>query len=358
MARKNGNEQDWLQRMWYGNSAWRFLLLPLSLIFSAMVSLRRSLYRIGILKSYRMPVPVVVVGNITVGGTGKTPITIWLAQELKIRGHNPGIVSRGYGGKVGNMPIEATAFSSPETVGDEAILIAVRSRCPVFVHPDRVAAAKAAIAAGVDILIADDGLQHYRLVRDYAIAVLDGLRGTGNGLLLPAGPLREPLERLLLVDRVLVQTEGQDVDVPFLRRLADRSSSAFTLVPKQLRELNGISSRPLGEFSGKTVHAVAAIGNPTRFFRMLESHGMRVIPHAYRDHLQLTMKHLAFGDGLPIVMTEKDAVKCVGLSVDNCWYVPVTVKFPNASRSNWLEELNHFLLKRKDELCRSVNSTS
>ena len=228
----------------------------------------------------------------------------------------------------------------------------------MFVHPNRVAAAKAAIDSGVDIIIADDGLQHYRLARDYEIAVLDGLRGTGNGLLLPAGPLREPLDRLQLVDRVLVQTEGQDVDVPFLRRLADRSSSAFTLVPKPMRELNGESSRPLGEFSGKTVHAVAAIGNPMRFFRMLESHGMRVIPHAFRDHLQLTVKHLAFGDDLPIVMTEKDAVKCGGLSVGNCWYVPVTVKFPNASRSSWLQELNDFLLQRKEELCPGTNSTS
>jgi tetraacyldisaccharide 4'-kinase len=358
MVRQNGIDQDWLQRMWYGQSALRFLMLPLSLMFSVLVSLRRYLYRCGILKSIRISVPVVVVGNITVGGTGKTPITIWLAQELKIRGHNPAIVSRGYGGKVGATPIEATAHSSPEQVGDEAILIAIRSRCPVFVHPDRVAAAKAAIASGVDIVIADDGLQHYRLARDYEIAVLDGLRGMGNGLLLPAGPLREPLRRLQLVDRVLVQTEGQDVDVPFIRRMADRSSSAFTLLPKQMRSLNGRSSRPLGEFSGKTVHAVAAIGNPTRFFRMLESHGMRVIPHAYRDHLQLTGKHLAFGDGLPIVMTEKDAVKCGGLSVDNCWYVPVTVKFPNAGRSKWLEELNSFLLQKKEQLCPSSDSMS
>ncbi len=358
MVKQNGNDQDWLQRMWYGNSAWRFLLLPVSLIFTAIVSLRRWLYQTDVLKSYRMSVPVVVVGNITVGGTGKTPVTIWLAQELKIRGHNPGIVSRGYGGKVGHTPIEATARSNPDIVGDEAILIAVRTRCPVFVHPDRVAAAEAAIVSGVDVIIADDGLQHYRLGRDYDIAVLDGLRGTGNGLLLPAGPLREPLERLQLVDWVLVQTEGQDVDVPFLRRLADRSSSAFTLVPKPMRDLNGVSSRPLGEFSGKTVHAVAAIGNPTRFFRMLESHGMRVIPHAYRDHLQLTVKHLTFGDGLPIVMTEKDAVKCGGLSLDNCWYVPVTVKFPNAGRSNWLDELHQFLLQKKEDLCPGNNSTS
>ncbi|HSD69954.1 MAG TPA: tetraacyldisaccharide 4'-kinase [Woeseiaceae bacterium] len=358
MVRQNGNDQDWLQRLWYGESAWRYLLWPFSLAFSVLASLRLALYRIGVLRSYRLSVPVLVAGNITVGGTGKTPITIWLAQELKIRGHKPGIVSRGYGGKVGAAPVEATPGSSPATVGDEAILIAARSRCPVFVHPDRVAAAKAAIAAGADVIIADDGLQHYRLSRDYEIAVIDGLRGTGNGLLLPAGPLREPLDRLQRVDRVLVQTEGQDVDVPFLRRLTDRHSSAFTLVPKQMRELNGESSCTLGDFAGQTVHAVAAIGNPTRFFRMLEAHGMRVIPHAYRDHLQLTAKHLAFGDGLPIVMTEKDAVKCSGLSVGNCWYVPVTVKFPNAGRSNWLEELDIFLQKRKEELCRSNASTS
>jgi tetraacyldisaccharide 4'-kinase len=358
MVRQNTHEQDWLQKLWYGKSAWRYLLLPFSVVFAAAVSLRRNLYRRGVLRSYRLAVPVVVVGNITVGGTGKTPITIWLAQELKIRGHRPGIVSRGYGGNAGVKPVEATASGNPAQVGDEAILIAARSRCPVFVHPDRVAAAEAAMAAGADIIIADDGLQHYRLARDFEIAVLDGLRGTGNGLLLPAGPLREPLQRLQLVDRVLVQTEGHDVDVPFLRRMSDRSSSAFSLLPKRLRQLNGPSSRPLGDFSGKTVHAVAAIGNPTRFFRMLESHGMRVIPHAYRDHLQLTGKHLAFGDDLPIVMTEKDAVKCGGLSVDNGWYIPVTVKFPNAGHSNWLEDLHGFLLRKKEELCPITDSTS
>lgn len=358
MVRQNGNGQDWLQRLWYGDSLWRYPLLPLSFAFSMLVALRLWLYRIGVFRSFRLPVPVVVAGNVTVGGTGKTPITIWLAQELRIRGHKPGIVSRGYGGRVGPVPLEATGGSDPATVGDEAILIAARSRSPVFVHPDRVAAAQAAIAAGADVIIADDGLQHYRLARDYEIAVIDGSRGTGNGWLLPAGPLREPLDRLQRVDRVLVQTEGQDVDVPYIRRLTDRNSSAFTLVPKQLRELNGARSRPLGELAGQTVHAVAAIGNPTRFFRMLEAHGMRVVPHAYRDHLQLTGKHLDFGDGLPIVMTEKDAVKCSGLAISNCWYLPVTVKFPNAGRSNWLEELNLFLQERKEVLCQNAASTS
>jgi tetraacyldisaccharide 4'-kinase len=303
-------------------------------------------------------VPVVVVGNITVGGTGKTPITIWLATELRIRGHNPAVVTRGYGGEVGPEPVQATACSSPDQVGDEAVLIADRSRCPVFVHPDRVAAARAAIAEGADVIIADDGLQHYRLQRDFEIAVIDGVHGTGNGLLLPAGPLREPMQRLDTVDRVLVQTEGQDVDVPYLRRVSDRSSSAFSLLPKQMRRLNGKAGKPLGAFSGKTVHAVAAIGNPKRFFRMLEAHGMRVVPHAYRDHMQLTQEHLAFADDLPIIMTEKDAVKCGAIELENCWYVPVTVKFPNAGRSRWLDDLDRFLIRRKEELCPGTTSSS
>lgn len=358
MVKTNGGERDWLQRIWYGRSAWRYPLVPFSLLFAVLVRLRRTLYRMRILKPLEVPVPVVVIGNISVGGTGKTPITIWLATELKIRGHRPGIVSRGYGGDVGAEPVQASGNSDPRQVGDEAILIAIRSRCPVFVHPDRVAAARAAVAAGVDVVIADDGLQHYRLARDFEIAVMDGVRGTGNGWMLPAGPLREPLHRLQEVNRVLVQTEGQDVDVPYVRRASDRSSSAFSLLPKQMRRLNETRSQPLGEFSGKTVHAVAAIGNPRRFFRMLESHGMRVIPHPFRDHQQLTPEQLAFGDNLPIVMTEKDAVKCTGMSLENAWYVPVTVKFPNAGRSNWLEELNRMLETKKEELCPTSNSPS
>jgi tetraacyldisaccharide 4'-kinase len=351
-------DNDWLQRMWYGDSLWRYALLPLTVIFAGLVRLRRLLYHSGMLSSQRVPVPVVVVGNITVGGTGKTPITIWLATELRIRGHNPAVVTRGYGGEVGPEPVQATACSSPDQVGDEAVLIADRSRCPVFVHPDRVAAARAAIAEGADVIIADDGLQHYRLQRDFEIAVIDGVHGTGNGLLLPAGPLREPMQRLDTVDRVLVQTEGQDVDVPYLRRVSDRSSSAFSLLPKQMRRLNGKAGKPLGAFSGKTVHAVAAIGNPKRFFRMLEAHGMRVVPHAYRDHMQLTQEHLAFADDLPIIMTEKDAVKCGAIELENCWYVPVTVKFPNAGRSRWLDDLDRFLIRRKEELCPGTTSSS
>jgi tetraacyldisaccharide 4'-kinase len=358
MVKQNSNVQSWLERLWYGRSSWRFVLLPLSTLFSAAVGLRRYLYRSGFLRSINVGVPVIVVGNISVGGTGKTPIAIWLARELGTRGHHPAIVSRGYGGRVGPRPVQATPESNPSEVGDEAIVMAARSACPVFVHPDRVAAASAAVAAGVDVIIADDGLQHYRLARDFEIAVVDGIRGAGNGLMLPAGPLREPLQRLQSVDRVLVQTEGQDVDVPFLRRAADQSASAFALLPRQMWRLGTEESRPLGEFSGKTVHAVAAIGNPQRFFRMLESHGMRVIPHAYRDHLTLTATQLEFGDNMPIVMTEKDAVKCRGLSVHNCWYVPVTVKFPNAGRSNWLDDLNDRLIIKKELLCLTSGSPS
>jgi tetraacyldisaccharide 4'-kinase len=358
MAKSVGSGRDWLQGLWYGKSAWRYALLPLSLLFALVVRCRRWLYRRRILRSLEIPVPVIVVGNITVGGTGKTPIAIWLATELKIRGHRPGIVSRGYGGQVGAHPVLVTDSSTPQQVGDEAILMAIRSRCPVLVHPDRVAAANAAVSAGVDVIIADDGLQHYRLARDFEIAVIDGVRGTGNGLMLPAGPLREPMERLQEVNRVLVQTEGQDVDVPYVRRASDRLASAFCLLPKQMRRLDEKGTRPLGDFSGKSVHAVAAIGNPRRFFRMLESHGMRVIPHPYRDHMQLTLRQLDFGDDLPIVMTEKDAVKCSGLAVNNCWYVPVTVKFPNAGRSRWLEELDGLITRKKEELCPETSSSS
>lgn len=324
-----------LQKLWYSGGYWHWLLAPLSLLFALLSGIRRALYRHGLMRSNRVAVPVIVVGNITLGGTGKTPVTIWLAQQLRTRGFSPGVASRGYGGVVGRTPVQVNASSDPDIVGDEPLLIAKRANCPVVVHPDRTAAATELIAMGVDVVITDDGLQHYRLQRDFEIAVVDGSRGLGNGWMLPAGPLREPRSRLYTVDRVLVHGESRNPKAPSLAIPVEQSSS-FHLVAHELVSVDGHETKDFGELRGKTVHAVAAIGNPERFFRSLESRGLRIVRHAFPDHAQLDAKDLVFDDEYDIVMTEKDAVKCRGFAAARHWYVPVDVAMHD---DEWLDTL-------------------
>jgi tetraacyldisaccharide 4'-kinase len=318
-----------VDRIWYGESSFRLLLLPFTWIYAVVTACRRYLYSSGVLRSYRLPVPVIVVGNITAGGTGKTPLTMWLAEQLAEREYTPAIVSRGYGGSVGPIPLQVTADSDPADVGDEAVLLATRSNCPVVVHPDRVAAATVAIELGADVIIADDGLQHYRLARDFEIAVVDGARLYGNRQLLPAGPLREPLRRLNSIEQILVQRES-NASSELLHRSGDSPPKNFRLVASAFCRLDDSDIRHCGEFSGTTMHALAAIGNPERFFRLLEEHDIEVIRHPLGDHAEIKQKHLDFDDGLDVVMTEKDAVKCRRLDTRNAWYVPVDVLIDNA----------------------------
>ncbi len=326
-----------LERLWYGDSAWQRWLAPLSGLFGRLVEFRRRAYRDGRLRSRSTRVPVIVVGNITVGGTGKTPVALWLAERLKALGSKPGIVSRGYGGHVGPVPVNVTERSDPAVVGDEPLLMARRVVCPVAVHPDRFAAAELLAEMGCDVVIADDGLQHYGLARQFEIAVVDGRRGFGNGRLLPAGPLREPVSRLQAVDRILLQggadaqVEGSFAGNPRVTR--------FTLAPGELRSLHGGRELPLASFAGKTVHAVAAIGNPRRFFDLLESHGLNVIPHAFADHAALSRRELEFGDEHALIMTEKDAVKCESIAPPDSWYLTVTVDIAADQELAWLDGL-------------------
>ena len=329
--------QDLIQHIWYEDSAAYWMLLPLSWLFAGIVSARRNLFERGALRRYQANVPVVVVGNITVGGSGKTPIAIWLALQLKQRGMRPGIVSRGYGGSVGRKPLRVTADSDPDTVGDEAVLMAKRSACPVVVHPNRVGAAREICDLDVDVIIADDGLQHYRLARNYEIAVIDGTRGFGNGKLLPAGPLREPVSRLKSVDRVLVNKSVMRSERAIRELPAGLAVTDFYLKGTMVRSLDEREEAPLAKFAGRQVHAVAAIGNPGRFFTFLESHGMQVIAHAFPDHSRLTENDLRYDDGLDVLMTEKDAVKYANLFIERCWYVPVEVAVDRPQ--DWLDEL-------------------
>ena len=326
------------EKIWYGESALRLLLLPFAWIYSAVTACRRYLYSSGFIRVHQLHVPVIVVGNITAGGTGKTPLTLWFAELLAEKGYQPGIISRGYRGSVGPEPVVVTADSDPAIVGDEAVLMASRSKCPVVVHPDRVAAANVAIEQGANLIVADDGLQHYRLGRDFEIAVIDGARMYGNRQLLPAGPLREPLSRLNTIDQILVQRETDDSS-ELLHRTSDFSPKNFRLAASAICRLDDSDIRNCGDFAGTRMHAVAGIGNPERFFRLLEAHDIKVIRHPLGDHANIKSFDFAFGDGLEVIMTEKDAVKCRRLGKRNHWYVPVDVLIDDADAEYLLDRI-------------------
>jgi tetraacyldisaccharide 4'-kinase len=306
-----------LQHHWYRLSPLHLLLFPLSLIFRALAALRRFLFRSGILASVKIPVPVVVVGNISVGGTGKTPLTLWLTQQLIENGWHPGIVSRGYT-KTGvrrKTPREVSLDDAADVVGDEPLLMAQRALCPVWIGRDRPAAALALLRTHpeCDIILSDDGLQHYRLQRDAEIVVVDGARRFGNGLLLPAGPLREPVSRLRQTDAVVING-GQAGDGEFAMSL---SGSLFYNL------LNPGTIVTAAELAGQRLHAVAGIGHPQRFFAHLEHLGLTTQHHAFPDHHHYSASDIAFNDADAILMTEKDAVKCAAFANEKCWVLRV-----------------------------------
>lgn len=302
-----------LDYYWYNKSLLTFALLPLSWLFCALAVSRRFAYLRGLLKTHRLPVPVIVVGNISVGGTGKTPLVTWLVELLKQQGRRPGIVSRGYGGGASHWPQQVRPDSDPRMVGDEAILLSRRCACPMAVGPDRVAAASALLAhTDCDIIVADDGLQHYALGRDVEIAVVDGVRRFGNGLCLPAGPLREPPGRL------------NDVQMVVANGVAGPREFAMRLIPGSLCNLHEPQRRrALDSFRGQKVHAVAGIGFPQRFFRQLTEQGLEVVEHPFPDHHPYCKSDIHFDDDLPVLMTEKDAVKCREFATERHWFLPV-----------------------------------
>jgi tetraacyldisaccharide 4'-kinase len=309
---------------WARRGAVAWLLWPFSLAFGALVFLRTLLYRAGLFRSFHPGIPVIVVGNIVAGGSGKTPLAIWIAEFLKAKGWHPGIVSRGYGAKEA-APRAATIASQAEEVGDEPIVLSRRSGCPVWVGVDRVAVARALRAANreVDVLILDDGLQHYRIRRDLEIAVVDS-RGSGNGFLLPAGPLREPSWRLGTVDAVVCN--GWQRPGAFSMRLHGEELHRMT---------DAADRRPAQAFAGQEVHAIAGIGDPDRFFLHLVKLGMKPVPHPFPDHHPFTPGDLAFAGEAAVVMTEKDAVKLRHAARPNWWVLPVTAR-PDPAFGAWL----------------------
>lgn len=309
---------DDLQHRWYkpsGSPAW--WTLPLAGLYGCVTGVRRRLYRNGWLRSVRLPVPVIVVGNIVAGGAGKTPLVIALVDALRERGFNPGVVSRGYGGDARGPQLLAMQ-PDPAVVGDEPALIRGRTGASVAIGADRAAASRLLLGTGADVIVSDDGLQHYALGRDVEICVVDGERRFGNERLLPAGPLREPLSRLLSVDFVVCNGGEPGVgEVPMRLLLTD----AVGMIDPSVRQ-------PLATFAGQHVHAVAGIGNPRRFFDSLRAHRIEAIEHPFPDHHRFVETDLDFGDDAPVLMTGKDSVKCVAFARGNWWAIPVAAQLP------------------------------
>lgn len=308
---------------------WARALLPLGLSYQAIMQLRRWAYQYGLFASHRFPVPVIIVGNITVGGTGKTPLVLALAEYLRTCGFNPGIVSRGYKGTDNRRVQQVMPESQPQAVGDEPYLLAMRSDCPVVIGRDRVAAVRYLLKhTACDCVIADDGLQHLALGRTVEIGVCDGLKRFGNGYALPAGPLRESVARWGSLDvRIVNGTDtGQD-------------EYRMQLEPVAFYQVGGAVAHALSYFQGKTVHAVTGIGHPERFFATLRDLGITVIPHAFADHHPFQATDVTFADAYPVLMTEKDAVKCRGFGCNNLWALQVKADLPEACYQEILSKM-------------------
>ncbi len=304
-----------LTRIWYGRNAIATMLAPLSWLFCGVVLLRRWVYEKGLIRTHRPRLPVVIVGNATVGGTGKTPLVIWICRFLKDHGFRPGIVARGYGGKASHWPQQVRPDSDGGTVGDESVVLARRSACPVAVGPKRAAAVDALIRhTDCDVIVSDDGLQHLALARDIQIAVVDGVRGFGNGRCLPAGPLREPPSSLKRADLIVSYGKPR------------RGTYRMDYEPMSPRRLLDDRLGSLATFAGKQVRAVAGIGDPERFFFQLRELGLDVLELPFADHHRFQAMDLDFGDELPVLMTEKDAVKCKPFAGPDHWYLPVDAK--------------------------------
>jgi tetraacyldisaccharide 4'-kinase len=303
---------DYLWKAWHPLA---LFLSPLSLLFLFVSMLRRAVYLLHLKKVYRAPVPVIIVGNISVGGTGKTPLVIWLCHYLTRIGYRPGVVLRGYGGTATHWPQQVLADSDPDIVGDESVVIASETDCPVCVDPNRAGAVRELLKNHpCDVVISDDGLQHYALARDMEIAVIDGERRFGNGMLLPAGPLREPVSRLRTVDFVI------------MNQYCSLGYHCIRLAPGHLINLATGEEQRVEEMSGHKVHAVSGIGNPGRFYQLLGDAGMQVEENSYPDHHNFSAADIEFDDDLAVIMTAKDAVKCRLFATDRHWYLKLRVQ--------------------------------
>jgi len=326
---------QWLLSAWYQGHPALHLLRPLEGLYRAAVKHRRQRFLVGE-GVYRPPLPLVVVGNITVGGTGKTPLILWLIEHCRKQGLRVGVVSRGYGAKPPALPFRVTTQHSAKQCGDEPLMLVKRTGVPLMIDPNRPRAVQALLKEEpLDLILSDDGLQHYRLARDLELVLIDATRGLGNRRCLPAGPLREPLERLKSVNACLINGANNDSEAGF----------ALNLKPVALVHLASGRTEPLSYFPrGQKLHALAAIGNPERFFRTLEALNWQPIRHPLPDHAALTPEQLNLQPDLPLVMTEKDAVKCASFATPNGWYLKVEA-VPSMAFVTWFDQQLARLIK-------------
>ncbi|MDT8407254.1 MAG: tetraacyldisaccharide 4'-kinase [Methylococcales bacterium] len=312
-------------RLWYGQAKPAWYWQGLSVLFQGVVSLRRRAYRMGVKSVIKPPVPVIVVGNLTVGGTGKTPLTAWLANQLKLEGYRPGILCRGYRGRAKTWPQKVNPDSDPDSVGDEPVLLAQATGLPVMAGPQRVPSAMQLVDQGCDVLLSDDGLQHYALARTVEIVVVDGARGFGNGRMLPAGPLREPVARLEQADFIIINGANGVAGVGGIAMHTEIHSA---------RNLVSGETRSLTAFKGQTVSAMAGIGNPRRFFQALRAQGLTITECVFPDHHRYRADDFTQVSGV-VLMTEKDAIKCRIFAHDQMWSVPLSITFAE----DWFADL-------------------
>ncbi len=322
----SNSKQQKLNAIWYKGQTIPLHYKIMSKLFSLLSKIREKLYAIGLLKSHKIKCPVVIVGNISVGGVGKTPFVIWLVNQLKSQGLKVGVVSRGYGGKREHEPLLVIPQTSPKASGDEALLIAKHTDAPVFVGKNRVKAAqKLMLDYRVDIIVADDGLQHYALKRDIEFVLIDAKYGLGNEKLLPSGPLREEKSRLDSVDMVIYKGKKQD-------------KSYFTYAPLMVYELGKTKNqRTLESFRNQHINAIAGIAHPDSFFNMLSAQGLAVVKNPLDDHEVLTIEHFNFGNDDPIFITEKDATKCQDFKLDNVWVVVLKLNMETQTKEQVLK---------------------
>ncbi|MGS2720244.1 tetraacyldisaccharide 4'-kinase [Paraglaciecola aestuariivivens] len=328
-----------IDKIWYAPKWFHWpmivLLLPLSLVFYLMSAIRRKMFRLGLRQSLAIPVPVIVVGNISVGGNGKTPLVVQLAQSLRQAGYYPGVLSRGYGGKGAHYPMTVDKLSSAAVVGDEAVLMRHHVNCPLVVDPIRSRGAMALVNEHkCNLIICDDGLQHYGLKRDLEIAVIDGQRRAGNGLLLPAGPLREGKWRLKDVDFIVVNG-GQILPGEHLMSL-ESGQLVNVLNPNKTLSLKALT---------EPVTALAGIGNPQRFFNLLESKQVKLKQRiSFVDHHDFEQQDIPSGT---VLMTEKDAVKCGDIAHPDCWFLPVRASLSKQFEQQLLDKVNQCVMLKK-----------
>ena len=340
--------ESYFTKLWYSDQKPSILFRGLSKVFDSQRKRREIKIKNTWHADKQLPVPVIVVGNITVGGTGKTPVVIFLIQVLRDLGYSIGVISRGYGGSSEkNSPHVMTEKSTAADVGDEAYMVHKLTSVPLCVNSNRLKCANALLKQHpeIDLLISDDGLQHYKLQRDVEVAVIDGQRGFGNGHLLPAGPLREPITRLETVDIVLVNGQAEH------KSLLNIEAQSFDLSPKCLLKLNSKTEMcEIQKFYGKTVHAFAGIGNPERFFKLLESMGVDLVRHSLADHAKMPNEFFIKHKNDILIMTEKDAVKYPDIFAENFWFLPVEVQMTATAKTKVIEDLTDKLRVKLNDL--------